>query len=99
MKDLLNDIQKSANDLQGRLELVTETFITEEQYDNSDDIIYDSPRVWEVSKHQYHIEFVVMSIDNGIVTAGSLGEDYGYFKKFNISELSLDEMISIADLC
>jgi hypothetical protein len=97
MRKLLNKIEEELVEAKRLLQVEVAEFITEAEYDNSDDVLYELPRIYEVSKHGYHIEYAVLRIDNGVVHLGGISEDYGEMKQSTLDELNWDEILTIAN--
>ena len=97
MKKLLNQIEENLIDLKRNIQDMSIEFANECEYDNGEDIIYDLPRVYSVSKHGYHEEYAVLKIDAGIIYLGGIAEEYGELKQITIDELNWDELLQIAN--
>ena len=96
-KVVIENMISNVKTLRESLKSVTAEFITYSDYDEAHDIIYDMPRVYEVSKYGIHIEYVILGIENGVVHCGGIGEDYGNTMSSTIDALYIDELIGIAD--
>ena len=97
MQELVNSINLGVDKLLTELKNHSAEFCTQAEYDNNDDLIWDLPRVYTVDKYNYHIEWGVLRIENGIAYLGSIGEDYGDFKEIEIGELNAEELITIGN--
>jgi gentisate 1,2-dioxygenase len=51
-----------------------EVIITDEDFDNSEDVIYEAPRIAQVSKYGYYDEYVIMSLNDGIMNVRGISE-------------------------
>mgnify|MGYP006883189497 CR=1 FL=1 len=97
MRRLLNKIEEELVEVKRLLQEEVAEFITESEYDNGDDVLYDLPRIYEVTKHGYHIEYAVLRIDNGTVYLGGICDDFGDLKQVVLNDLNWDEILTIAN--
>ncbi len=96
MRKLLNKIEKQLVEVKVILQDETAEFITSAEYDNGDDVLYEIPRIYEVTKHGFHIEYAILRIDKGQIYLGGVFDEFGELKKVTLDELSWDEMLGVA---
>jgi hypothetical protein len=70
-------------------------YITDKELESRDDVIYDTPRIWDVSKYLYHEEYVMISIKDGIIRTQCISEGNDSERNFSLSEITTDELLSI----
>jgi len=97
MRKLLDKIEEELVETKRLLQTEVAEFITESEYDNGDDVLYDLPRVYQVSKHGFHEEYAVLRIDNGTVYLGGIGEDFGTEMQTTLDNLNWEEILTIAN--
>ena len=79
-------IESMIVDLKG----IDKEYITDEQYDEGDDIVFAQPRYVTTDKNgHFHLEYVVMSIEKGgTIRSMGMGEDHGDEKVLSVDDLS-----------
>lgn len=88
-------IQEMISKLREELSTYECTYITNEELEEWDDVIYDGPRIWDVSKHLYHEEYVMISIKDGIIRTQCITEGFDGERNFELCELTTDELLNI----
>lgn len=91
--DLIYEITDLLPKVYNMLNTLNKEFVTDKQYDDSDDLIWELPRISKVSKHGFYIEYAITNINDGKVTAKGIGEDYGDVITLNVTDLNYEEAI------
>jgi hypothetical protein len=90
--NIAEKIQEQRSKLFEELKNKSKVLITNEEYDNEEDLIYEMPRIYIVTKHSFYVEYVILEIqEGGILKCGGLGEDFGELITTDISELTTDD--------
>lgn len=90
--NIAKKIQEQSVRLFEELKTKSKILVTNEEYDNSEDLIYEMPRIYIVTKHSFYVEYVILEIqDGGVLKCGGLGEDFGELITTDISELTTDD--------
>lgn len=98
MKGLIRVIEKSSIRLVENLNNVEKVFLTDKEYDNQDDLIYELPRTFTVTKYGYYVEYVIVEIKKGgVLKCRGIGEDYGDKAEQLLAELTTDNLITLAE--
>ena len=58
-------VSEMITELVDELEFTDAEFLTQEEYDDCSDAIYDAPSVYRVSKYGTYDEYAIMKIENG----------------------------------
>jgi hypothetical protein len=95
MRTLINNIDRQLEELRIKLNDETATFCEQSEYDNHDDIIFDIPRIYQVTKHGFHVEYCILNINQGKIDAMGLCEDAGESLYTTIDSLSPSELLAI----
>jgi hypothetical protein len=89
--NIAKKIQEQSIKLFEELKTKSKILVTDEEYDNSDDLIYEMPRIDTVTKHNFYVEYVILEIqEGGILKCGGLGEDFGKLITTDVSKLTTD---------
>ena len=97
MENLIKEIYTITNKFREVLKTTNHVFLTQEEIDDWD-IIWDMPRLYNVDKHSYYDEYVIVSIVNGVINTIGISEgDSGEEKVFDLDYLSTDELIMIIE--
>ena len=97
MRTLINNIDRQLEELRLELKKTTATFCSQEDYDEHEDIIFDIPRIYQVTKHGFHVEYCILNINQGKIDAMGLCEDAGESLYTTIDSLSLSELLAIGE--
>jgi hypothetical protein len=96
MNELKKQVESLMSDVYRTLLDYDEVILTNEQYDNDNDLVWDVPRVGVVTKYGYYIEFAITKITKGgEITGKGLGEDWGDTYSFTVNELSYGEAVNL----
>lgn len=95
-KEALVDLIYEVTDLMPKvydaLKELDRVLVTDEEYDECEDIVHESPRYAMVSKHGFYLEYVITKITKGgNITAKGLGEDYGEVIEITVDDLDYNE--------
>ena len=95
----LIDLSDKASDLVvemvDALEFVTSTFLTQEEFDNGEDCIYDAPCYIEYGKYGSYDEYAIMKIEKGgTITCIGRGDNDSIIKR-DLGNLSNSEVIEL----
>jgi len=94
--NIAEKIQEQSSRLFEELKKKSKVLVTNEEYDNGEDLIYDIPRIYTVTKHSFYVEYVILEIqEGGILKCGGLGEDFGELITTDISELTTDDACAL----
>ena len=89
--NIAEKIQEQSSKLFEELKKKSKVLVTDEEYDNGEDLIYEIPRIYTVTKHSFYVEYIILEIqEGGILKCGGLGEDFGERITTDISELTTD---------
>jgi len=91
-----NEIIKTVDEMVEQLKTTSAEFLTQEEYDECSDAIYDAPSVYRVSKYGTYDEYAIMKIENGVLTVIGKSETDGKLN-FDISELNLGEVVYLCN--
>jgi hypothetical protein len=84
------------DELLKQLNKFNKILISDNQYDEGADFIYEMPQTYKLDKHGYHKTYVIMEITpNGVLRCGGLYEDYGEFTEVNLNDLSIDTLVDL----
>jgi len=84
-------IQEQSSKLFEELKTKSRVLITDKEYNDGEDSIYEMPRIYTVTKHSFYVEYVILEIQQGgTLKCGGLGEDYGELMTTDIGELTTD---------
>jgi len=90
--NIAEKIQEQSAKLFEELKTKSKILVTSEDYDNGDDLIYEMPRIFTVTKHGFYVEYVILELqEGGSLKCGGLGDDFGEFISKDISELTIDD--------
>jgi len=94
--NIAEKIQEQSSRLFEELKKKCKVLVTNEEYDNGEDLIYDIPRIYTVTKHGFYVEYVILEIqEGGILKCGGLSEDFGELITTDISELTTDDACAL----
>ena len=97
MKELIGRVEKDCQTLKDMLMDEVAEFITEAEYDNQHDCIYEIPRTYRVTKHGFHTEWCIMRIDKGTAYLGGMGEDFGEFQTCHLIDMGIEIFIELGN--
>ena len=90
--NIAEKIQAQSSKLFEGLKTMNRVLITDKEYNDGEDLIYEMPRIHTVTKHWFYVEYVILEIQQGgTLRCGGLGEDYGELITTDISELTTDD--------
>lgn len=93
---LPKEVHNLMDSVYNTLNEVNEVIVTNEDFDNSEDVIYEAPRIAQVSKYGYYEEYVIMSLNNGIMEVRGISEGIeDEVVKSNIVDLSYSEAVNL----
>lgn len=100
MKGLAEQVEPALeilNEVESLLKISSHIFLSDEDYDNQSDDVYELPIHITTDHHcTFYLQYVVLSINKGYAYCGGLSEEYGTNIKVPIGELSYDTIIQIA---
>ena len=91
-----NEITEMVDEMVEQLKTTSAEFLTQEEYDDCSDAIYDAPSVYRVSKYGTYDEYAIMKIENGRLSAIGKGETDGKIS-LDVSELDLGEVVYLCN--
>ena len=71
-------------------------FLTQKEYDDCSDAIYDAPNVYQVGEYGTYDEYAIMKLENGTITAIGKGETEGIII-VDVTELELGEIVYLCN--
>lgn len=86
-------ISKLVIELREELKSYEFVYITDQELEEWE--VYDSPRIWDVDKHDYHNEYAIISIKDGNLRTLCLSEGYDGERNFSLEEITIDELIQL----
>lgn len=93
---LLNEVRNLMDSVYNTLNEINEIILTDEDFDNSEDVIYEAPRITQVSKCGYYEEYVIMSLNDGIMNVRGISEGIeDEVVKSNVVDLSYSEAVNL----
>lgn len=94
--DLIYEVTDLLPKISVALKELDKEFLTNYEYENDNDLIWELPRVSRVSKHGQYIEYAITKISKGgDITAKGIGEDYGEVISVSVDELNYEESIGL----
>lgn len=89
---LINEVNNLIPKVYDALKKLDKVLVTDEEYEEGEDIIHESPRFAQVSKHGFYVEYVITKITNGgNITAKGIGEGEGDEIEFTVDSLDYNE--------
>jgi hypothetical protein len=90
--DLIYEVTDLMPKVYDTLKKLDKVFVTDEEYEDGEDIIHESPRYAMVSKHGFYAEYVIIKIaKGGNISAKGLGEDHGDEIEITVDDLDYNE--------
>jgi hypothetical protein len=94
------DLIYEVNDLMLKVENILmeldEVLLTDEEYEDNNEVMYELPRVSRISKHGFHIEYVITKITKGgDIIAKGICDDYGDEITLSVKDLNNEEAITL----
>lgn len=96
MKNKVKQILSLNDEILNELKTKSFTLITNDEYDEGDDKIYEGATTYIINKSGFHVTYVILSIENDIVHCGGLYEDYGEIQDLKLTDLTID---TLCDIC
>ena len=97
---LVNQTRERLQKIFTTLQTLDFVILTEDEYhaEENADLIYELPKSFKVDKYSVYAEYVVMEIHKGKIKLGGLYDDYDTFAEGNLTELSVDAILALAEL-
>lgn len=93
--DLIYKVNDVMNEVYPMLKTLDKVFLTDEEYENQDDSIFDLPRISRVDKHGFYEEYAIIRLNNGDIVAKGVSENYGKTITCTVDDLNYDEAITL----
>jgi len=99
MERITDKIEQLVSEMVGELKSKSKVLITDEEYDNGDDIIYETPKIGVIDKFGHYEDYAILElIEGGEIRCAGRYENYGDDElTFKITDLNINELIKLYD--